>query len=402
MLAHAAYREMKRLIESESGEEYFRELEHATRTGEIKWDEVSIRGLYEALVPDGAEFVRMLRPGNPLNFREAAAVDTSVLGVIAKNLVMQRVQEAYQEPEFVFSQIIPTESAKPYEVIPKIVPLGDDAGLVPEGEDYPNAVIGSDWTMAPGGPKEGLIVPVTREAVYEDKTGQIMGFAADVGRSLAIRKEYRLIDTLIGYPRQKRGYGENYNWRGTEYAPWQLSTPWINRIASNELVDYSDMDAVMALFQNMTDPNTGMPISVGGKDVIVTPGKLFAASRLFAAAEVTTSTPAGTDSTTFTKGPNPLQGFRPIVSYHLLARILLGGNNGAAPSSAANAAKYWYVGDLRRAMCWSEQFPLAIDQQGLDSEAAFRRDVIAQFKASQRGQGRWKDPRYMVHSYDTL
>jgi len=74
----------------------------------------------------------------------------------------------------------------------------------------------------------------------------------------------------------------------------------------------------------------------------------------------------------------------------------------SAPSSAANAQTYYYVGDFGRALCWWEQFALQLERRGLESEAAFRRDIVMQFKASHRGTGRWKDPRYMVHSYASL
>lgn len=406
MLATQSYRNMKRLYE-EFGADYLNELDAATAPdgkgkAELSYRDFSLRQLTEALVPNGREFLDLINPAVSLNFQEAAEVNTSALGIIASNLVMQRIQESYEEPEYVLSRMIPTETGRPFEVTPKIVPLGDDAGVVPEGEDYPNAVISSDWTMAPGSTKEGTIVPITREALYEDRTGQVMSFASDVGRTLALRKELRLIDTLIGYTKQRGGYGVNYNWAGTEYPPWQLSTPWINRIASNELVDHTDMEGIQNLFTNMRDPNTGLPIVIGGKQVLVMPQKVFAASRLFQAQEVTYSTPSGTDQTVFTKVPNPLQGYSYNSSALLYDRILTGGNNGAAPSSPANAQTYYYVGDFPRALCWWEQFPLKLESRGMEAEAAFRRDVVMQFKASQRGTGRWKDPRYVVHSYLAL
>lgn len=406
MLALQSYREMKRLHEAH-GAEFVREIDAQTRpdgTGKaaISYKDVSIRQLAEALVPDGREFIEMINPANSLNFREAAEVNTSALGIVASNLVLQRIQEEYQEPDYVLSNMLPTENYRPNEVIPRIVPLGDDAGVVPEGEDYPNALISTDWTATPSSVKEGTIVPITREALYEDRTNQVVGYASDVGRALALRKELRLIDTLIGYTTQRGGYGKNFIWAGTEYAPYQLSTPWINRIASNELIDHADMEGILNLFANMRDPNTGLPIIIGGKQVLVMPQKIFAASRLFGAQEVTYSTPSGTDQTVFTKGPNPLQGYSYNSSALLYDRVRTNGNLGAAPSSDANAQTYMFVGDFPRALCWSEQFPLKLESRGIESEAAFRRDIVMQFKASHRGTGMWKNPRYIVHSYNAL
>ena len=399
-LARAAYNEMKRLYEAH-GNEYLGDLVSAIQSRQLTGRDVSIRQLTEALVPDGREFVQMLNPAHPLNFREAAQVNTEALGIIASNLVFQRIQEQYERPEFVLSRLIPTESGKPGEIRPKIVPLGDDAGIVPEGEEYANAVIGSDYQIMPHSQKEGTIVPVTREAIYEDRTGQIMSFADDVGETLALRKEYRLIDTLIGYTYQAGGYGTLYNWRGTEYAPYQLTTPWVNAIASNELIDYTDMNGIEQLFADMLDENTGLPIVVGGTTVLVMPFKKQDAARVFNATEVHYTTVPGTDQTATSKGPNPLSSYRWETSTHLYRRVLLGGNAGAAPSSTANAQKYWYVGDFAKALCWWEQFPLKLESRGLDSEAAFTRDIVMRFKASHKGAGAWKNPRYLVKSYGT-
>lgn len=399
-LARAAYSEMKRMFESH-GAEYIGDLVEAIQTRELTWRDVSIRALCESLIPDGREFVAMCNPAHPFNFREAAGVSTEALGIIASNLVYQRIQEQYEKPEYVLSRLVPTESGKPGEIMPKIIPLGDDAGIVPEGEEYPSATIGSDYQIMPHSQKEGTIVPVTREAIYEDRTSQIMSFAGDVGDVLAIRKEWRLCDTLIGYHQQAGGYGTLYNWRGTEYAPYQLTTPWINALASNELIDHTDMNGVENLFADMLDENTGLPIVVGGTTVLVMPAKKQDAARVFNSTEINYSTVPATDHVTIAKGPNPLSGYRFEAPVHLYRRVLLGGNAGAAPSSTANAQKYWYVGDIAKAMCWWEQFPLKIESRGLDSEAAFTRDVVMRFKASHKGVGAWKNPRYMVKTYAT-
>lgn len=398
-LPYRAYREMKRLYESH-GDAYLHDMCAAIERRELTLENVSIRNLTEALA--GEEFVKMCNPAYSMNMREAAAVDTAALGIIASNLVLGTIQEQYDKPEYILSRMIPTETGKPGEIRPKIVPLANDAAIVPEGEEYPSAVIGSDYKIMPHSQKEGTIVPITREAIHEDRTGQIQGYAADVGETLAIRKEDRLCDTLIGYHEQAGGYGKLFNWRGTEYPPYQLSTPWINTLASNELVDHTDMNGIENLFADMVDENTGQPVVLGGTMVLVMPAKKQDAARVFNSTEVRY---VNGDHTTIGPNPlgntNPLGGYRWNTSVHLYRRVLLGGQAGAAPGSTANAQKYWYVGDFAKALCWYEQFPLKLESRGMDSEAAFTRDIVMRFKASQKGTGAWKNPRYIIKSYGT-
>jgi len=399
MLNRAGYREMKRLYEAH-GTTYLREVVGALRSEEMSWrDFPSIRSLAEALVPDGAEYIQMINPQNTLNFREAAAVDTRALGIVASNLVFSRMREAYAQPEFVLSRLIPTQPGKPGEIEPWFVDLGDDAHIVPEGEEYPTLTIGTDHIVRPLTQKEGGVVPITREALYEDRTGQVMAHAGKVGRMMALRKEYRLIDTLIGYHRQVGGLGTLWNWRGTEYAPYRTDI-YTNYLDSNDLVDHTDIDAIEQLFANMLDPNTGLPVALAGTTCLVCPARKQAASMIFNATEINYGTPTGTDTTSIRKSGNPVSGYSLEVSPHLYRRIIAGGNAGAAAGSAANAGKYYYIGDFAQALCWFEQFGLKVETSGTDSEAAFMRDILMRFKGSHKGAGSWTDPRYIVRGRD--
>ena len=399
MLTRAGYREMKRLYEAH-GRAYLAEVVTALRNDDMTWhDFPSLRQLAEALVPDGAEFVRMIDPRNPLNFREAAAVDTRALGIVASNIVFSRIREAYNQPEFVLSRLVPTKAGRPGEIEPWFVELGDDASIVPEGEEYPTLTIGTDHIVRPLTQKEGGVVPITREALYEDRTGQVMTHAGNVGRMMALRKEYSIIDTLIGYHRQVGGRGTLWNWRGTEYAPYRTDI-YTNYADANDLVDHTDVDVIEQLFANMLDPNTGLPVALGATTVLVSPAKRQTASMIFNATEINYGTPAGTDTTTIRKSSNPVADYNLEVSAHLYRRVILGGNAGAAAGSNANAGKYYYIGDFGRALSWFEQFALKVESSGGDSEAAFMRDIVMRFKASHKGVGAWDDPRYMCRGRD--
>ena len=97
--------------------------------------------------------------------------------------------------------------------------------------------------------------------------------AAEVGEVLGLNKEKRLIDLAIGVT-------NNYKWKGTAYNTFYTSAgggPWINELAGNELVDWTDVDAAEQLFADVLDPNTGEPVLVQPNTLLVMPAYRHAA-----------------------------------------------------------------------------------------------------------------------------
>lgn len=80
------------------------------------------------------------------------------------------------------------------------------------GMPYPHVGFGEDYIETPSTAKHGLIVPVTKEAVFFDRTNLVLGRAAEVGEVLGLNKEKRLIDLVIGQV-------NNYKWKGTFIRP---------------------------------------------------------------------------------------------------------------------------------------------------------------------------------------
>jgi hypothetical protein len=70
---------------------------------------------------------------------------------------------------------------------------------------YPSLGFGEDYIETPQTTKRGFIVPVTKEAIFFDRTNLILQRAAEVGEVLGLNKEKRLIDLLIGAT-------NNYKW----------------------------------------------------------------------------------------------------------------------------------------------------------------------------------------------
>jgi hypothetical protein len=149
-------------------------------------------------------------------------------------------------------------------------------------------------------------------------------------------------------------------------------------------VDWTDVDNAERLFSGMLDPETGLPILIQPKHLIVTRQNLYTARRIVSATEITVTTPgyATTGNPTETKTGNPIQGYT-IVSTNFLA-------------SRMATDTTWYLGDLTKAFRYMENWPLTVVQAPANNEAEFNSDIVMQFKASERGAYATMDPRYMV------
>lgn len=378
------YRELKRRYELDGAEQTATHLSEALREGHLKPDDFSVRDLAEALVPDGREWVRMLDPrsAGSVNVLEAGgAVDVTAFLNITGQVIYSKIMEAYHQEAFVVSKLVETIPTRlDGERIPGITRVSDSIEEVGPGMPYPHLGFGEDYIETPSTTKRGFIVPVTKEAIFFDRTHLILSRAAEVGEVLGLNKEKRLIDLVIGVT-------NNYNWRGTTFNTYQAATPWINTLSANELVDWTNVDKAEQLFADILDPNTGEPVLVRGTTVLVMPAYRHAAHRVFSAAELT-FTAAG--STTATVAANPLTGYRVHDSRLAYRRIVASG------VAAATAKKYWFIGDFRRAFAYMENWPITVTQAPLGSEAEFNNDIVLRFKASERGAAAVINPRYVV------
>jgi hypothetical protein len=378
------YRELKRRYDLDGAEQTVSHLSESLRERHLKPEDFSIRDLAEALVPDGREWVRMLDPrsaGGVSVMKSGGGVDVTAFLNITGQVIYSRIMEAYEQEAFVVSRLVATIPTRlDGEKIPGISRVAESTEEVGPGMPYPHLGFGEDYIETPSTTKRGFIVPVTKEAIFFDRTHLVLSRAAEVGEVLGLNKEKRLIDLVIGAT-------NNYKWKGTTFNTYQTSTPWINSLATNELVDWTNVDKAEQLFADILDPNTGEPVLVRGTTVLVMPAYRHAAHRVFSAAELT-FTAAG--STTATVAANPLTGYRVYDSRLAYRRIIASG------IAAATAKKYWFMGDFRRAFAYMENWPITVTQAPLGSEAEFNNDVVLRFKASERGAAAVLNPRYVV------
>jgi hypothetical protein len=379
------YRELKRRYDLDGADQTVRHLTEALGAGDLQAEDFSIRDLAEALVPDGREWVRLLDPraGGGVSVLEAVdGVDVTAFLNVTGQVIYSKILEGYSQEAFVASKLVQTVPTRlDGEKIPGVSRVADEIDEVGPGMPYPHLGFGEDYIETPSTAKRGFIVPVTKEAIFFDRTHLVLSRAAEVGEVLGLNKEKRILDCVLGVTNNYKANGAEYN---TYYAS---GGPWKNVLASNELVDWTDVDAAEQLFADILDPHTGEPVLVRGTTVLVMPAYRHAAHRVFNAAEVTYAASGAPSTTTYA---NPLGNYRVHESRLAYRRVVASG------VSAADAKKWWFVGDFRKAFAYMENWPITVTQAPLGSEAEFTNDIVLRFKASERGAAAVLNPRYVV------
>jgi hypothetical protein len=383
------YRELRKMYDANGPEKTVRHLQEALQAGDLKPEDFSIRELAEATL--SPERVRQMDPrnGGACLIESGEGVDVTAFSNITGQMVQAKILEAYTQEAFVVSKLvdaIPTRFDG--ERIPGIGRISDEVAEVQPGMPYPSLGFSEDYIETPQTTKRGFIVPVTKEAVFFDRTHLILQRAAEVGEVLGLNKEKRLLDLLIGAT-------NNYKWKGGTYNTYSnaaLGVPpvgdWVNDM-SEELIDWTDVDAAEQLFANIHDPNTDEPVLIQATTVLVMPAYRHAAHRIFNAAEIAYAV-SGRSTTTW--AANPLGNYKVVESRLAYRRIMAGGY------TADEAKKFWFIGDFRKALAYMENWPITVTQSPSGSEAEFSQDIVVRFKASERGAAVVINPRYLVRS----
>ena len=378
------YRELKRRYELDGPTQTVEHLSESLRQKHLKPEDFSLRELAEALIPDGGRWLQMLDPrssGSVSVLEASEGVDVTAFLNVTGQVIYSKILDAYTQEAFVASKLVQTVPTRmDGEKIPGVTGIAGDLDEVAPGMPYPNYGFGEDYIETPSTAKRGFIVPVTKEAIFFDRTHLVLSRAAEVGEVLGLDKEKRILDLLIGVT-------NNYKWNGTTYNTYYSSSPWKNDLASNELVDWTNVDAAEQLFAEMTDPNSGEPVLVRGTDVLVMPAYRHAAHRVFHASEIDYT---ASGSPTTTRATNPLSKYRVEESRLAYRRIVASG------IAAEDAKKWWFIGDFHKAFAYMENWPITVTQAPLGSEADFNNDIVLRFKASERGAAAVLNPRYVV------
>jgi hypothetical protein len=339
-------RELRRRYELDGAQQTVQHLSEALRQKHLRADDFSLRDLAEALVPDGREWVSTLDPrrGGVSLLESGDGIDLTAFSHITGQVIYSKIMEGMQNEEFVASKMVETIPTRmDGEKIPGVGALGDVAQVVEPGMPYPSVGFGEDWIETPSTTKRGFIVPVTREAVFFDRTNLVLRNASQVGEALGLNKEKRILDVMIG--------------------------------------------AVEQVFADLTDPNTGEPILIRGNTLLV-PSSLKATAMQIVNATQLRFGDITSGTGTQTVALNPVSSYQIESSRLLKARL----------TAASIATTTWFAGDFRRAFAYMENWPITVTQSPANSDEDFNKDIVVRFKASERGAAAVIEPRAVVKS----
>ena len=228
-------------------------------------------------------------------------------------------------------------------------------------------------------------MPVTKEAIFFDRTHLVLSRAAEVGEVLGLNKEKRLIDLVIGVDEQLQVEGHD-----VQHVPGQRRRGSTS-MTGNELVDWTERRRGRAAVRRHSRSRTrASRCWCAATTVLVMPAYRHAAHRVFNAAEI--------DVHRGRRRPRPRSPPIRWASYRVLDSRLAYRRIVASGVAAADAKKWWFIGDFRRAFAYMENWPITVTQSPLGSEADFNNDIVLRFKASERGAAAVLNPRYVVKS----
>lgn len=339
----------------------------------------------------GYEEFRHCKATNEVNMRRlreaAGGVSTAAFLNIQGQYFYTTFMEAYEDPEFVFTKLIPKRNGRipGTEKIPGIQRMGNETTVVAEGKDYPLIGTGEDWINFSEPDKKGGIVPITKEAIFYDLTGLLVSRCSEVGRIYGVQLEIAAVDCVI----DENVTSHRHNWKGTEIATYgnnSGSHTWDNLEASNALTDWATLNKPYLLLRQMTDPYTGLPCMYNPKHLVVDSTLEMQAIGVIAAPYTRQHVGGYATSGNLNQQefPNPFAkyGIQVIASNYVGYRMATDTN--------------WFLGDLTKAFVRNEHFPMDVTQAPANSERDFMADIVAQYKVSGKMKYETPQPRAMT------
>lgn len=391
------------LEDPQTGRRYFDPLRDRNVIENQAWrpENISLRDLAQSILAAASDFelqellktpaykqVDVLESGTdivPSAFANVSAFNSAVAGLLEAKFL-----ESYNRPTFIADQLCQTiPSHKRSEKFIGISLPGDTAEERKPGNRHPRLQLSERYVTTPDTVNRANAVDVTREAVMFDNTRQLLEQCEKAAETLALRKEYVVIDTFLGV-------NNTYTYNGTNYNTYLTSGNWVNKITSNALVDWTQIDAANQLFTGMTDQETGQPVEVVPRDLFVMPAKFWTARGILRYTVSTRFTNSGAERG---DGPNILGENLALnlvgtATYpYALKRATASDGLNVSSSTAKN---YWWIGDFRKAFGYVQNLPPTINRANPNDYEMADRGLVFSLFADEMGVPCVLEPRQVV------
>lgn len=380
------YRNLQTLRESKGKSATTQHLVEAISQKQLSPDDFNVRRLAEALIPDGASWIRNLESprGGFRNLREAMqAVDTSAFSAITGQIVYNKMLDEYGAPNLLWPDLVDSIQTQFLygEIMPNIGEVGDVfTNPVDEGQPMPNAGLNEEFITTQPLQKRACIVGVTREIMIADRTGLLSERAGSAIHGLAINQERRVLKVVLGVTNP---YKRNLVSTNT----YLTSGAYINS-QSNTLVDHTDLNVAETLLAAITNPNTGLFIEQDPNTIIVPLALKKTAWKALNATEVAVVDNQANAATVRQFSPNP-----GTLWDKRYGTIKVRSNPYVKEATSSDTT--WFYGNPKKSFvrhyAWDHETVTA----GESSEAAFTHDIMMRVKVSVMDAINVKNPRYM-------
>lgn len=362
--------EVRSLLEHKGAAKTVQHFKEALEQRALRPDNFSIAEL--AIGCNGQEWFDNLRSqkGGFQNLTEAAnAVSTAAFAGITGQLVFNRVNDAYTNPKFIWTELF--ESFQTVflngERIPGVGTTGDQFSTpIGEGEPYPNIGISEEFVDTPALQKRGGIVPVTREIIIADRTGLLLERCDSAGDGLGVNTERRALDVVTGQT-------NNYRRNTVSSNTYASSGNYINS-QTNAMVDHTDLENAELLMSAITDPNTGLFMTQEISHLVVPLELKKTALRIINTTEVAVVDNSATTNTQrqFSDAPKTLYDKR-FSTLKVLSNQYV--------KERSSQAGYWYpVTRSKKPFGRTYAWEMKTQTAGETSELAFTNDIMYRHK----------------------
>jgi len=315
----------------------------------------------------------------------ANAVGTSQFPVLSKVILHKQIMKAYElNMEGVGALVTEAEASRTTD---------ERIGGFTESESLEMRLEGMSYEETNFGEKDvtvrmadfGRLISITREAIFNDRTGQLLANARKIGDKAGIHRAKMIVQTIEVQPRtafkEASGASKAFIYKGSAYQSSAFynatnhtsidSRTNANLVASNGLANYNNIKAAMDLFTKMKD-SQGDEIVIKPDTILVHADNLIPAWQILNTASYT---PVGQGKV------------EAIIDRHVANPYGPGGlsNFKVLGTRYMTASTTWYLGKFNDQLIWLWVYKPATASLAATAEKAFTNNIIVTYKFSYHG-----------------